>query len=222
MQTESAGPGGDFAILLMSDAFLHDRAATNGRKVALNNFQLGAFVCMFFLSFFFNKCNIQTLLVIIQVQTIGVRGFLPSCNLKVFVWFPNGCCAFTFEEKSFLLISIGASFLFEKYVKPLKQDNISFLLMFSFTFRLSKQSHRTAVRGVCVLNGAVFYHNYKTNKDNNHPLRCACVMFLGLFSDIIPILVIAMLTNRYKFTSKSISSTWLQRPLPFRLSVKLT
>lgn len=66
-------------------------------------------VCFFFLSFL-NKCNIQTLLVLIQVQTIGERGFLPTCSLKVkiffFVLFPNGCCAFTFEEQSFLLISI--------------------------------------------------------------------------------------------------------------------
>lgn len=60
--------------------------------------------------------------------------------------------AVLFEEEGFLLISIQASSLFQKYVKSLKQDDISFLLMFGFTFRLSKQPQLCG--GVCVLNSA--------------------------------------------------------------------
>lgn len=141
--------------------------------VTLNNFQLWAIVCMLLLRplllvFFLNKCNTLTLLMIIQVQTIGVRGLLLPCSLEVkvlvfwfffFVLFPYNSCAFTFEDENFLLLSVWESSLFLKYVKPLKQHNISFFLMFGFTFRLSKQSHRTAVRGCLrAQRCTVFYH----------------------------------------------------------------
>lgn len=73
------------------------------------------FVVAVVVGFFFNKCKTLTLLMIIQVQTKGVRGLLLPCSLEVkvfvfwgvfFVLFPYSSCTFTFEEEKFLLLSI--------------------------------------------------------------------------------------------------------------------
>lgn len=149
------------------------------------------------LFFFFNKCNTLALLMIIQVQTIGVRGLLLPCSLEVKVFvFLGGGGLYCFPVAAALLLLKMKIFCFypsenpassPKYVKPLKQDNISFFLMFGFTFRLSKQSHRTAVLGgVYVLNDAPSFIILQSNKDNNLPLRCPCVLLMAHFSGIIP------------------------------------
>lgn len=58
--------------------------------------------------FLLNKCNTQTGdNSSTDYRSKRVFAFLqPESQGFFFLLFPNGCCAFTFEEESFLLISI--------------------------------------------------------------------------------------------------------------------
>lgn len=57
--------------------------------------------------FLLNKCNTQTGdNSSTDYRSKRVFAFLQPESQGFFLLFPNGCCAFTFEEESFLLISI--------------------------------------------------------------------------------------------------------------------
>lgn len=123
-----------------------------------------------------NKRITQTLQVITQVQTGSTRGFcLLASESQVFSLdcFPLAAVLLPLKKKDFFLFPYERPPSSRNMEKPLKRDNISFLLMLSFTFRLSKQSRGTAVWGCQrAQRRALFCHNYK-------PIKTTAILNVG-------------------------------------------